>query len=185
MAGKTGIWTVEEALEHHDFSYLIAKFIGGFLPKDQVLTDWGCGKGSYLRYWHDVGFKYLFGIEGEHLPFFEFGNIDIYDLTTRMERAPIGNSVCLEVGEHIPKEFESVFIDNLVTNTKGKLIISWAIPGQAGIGHVNCQHNVYIVKEFEKRGMRLNIEDTLEIRQHVENRLHYFRDTLMIFDANV
>lgn len=181
MAGKTGIWTQEEALEHHDFSYRLAKFIGSYFPKNQPLIDFGCGKGTYLRYFHDIGFENLNGIEGEYLPFFEFGNITVADLTNKLECAPIGNSISIEVGEHIPKEYEKTFLNNLVNNTKDRLILSWAIPGQDGVGHVNCQHNFYIMEEMDKLGMGILVGDTMEIRKHIDNNMSYLRNTLMVF----
>lgn len=182
MPSSTGIWNIEEALEYHDFSYKLAKFIGDYLPKNKRINDWGCGKGTYLRYLHDRGFEDLHGVEGEYLPFSEFGNISKMDLTKEINGLKIGNSICLEVGEHIPKEYEATFMDNLARNTEHTLILSWAIPGQDGIGHVNCQHNIYIISEMSKRGMELFIDDTLEARQHVDNHTAYFRNSLLIFN---
>ena len=181
MAGETGVWSVEEALEHHDFSYKLAKHIGEYLPKKEPLIDWGCGRGTYLRYFHDIGFEQLHGVEGTDYPAFEFGNIAIQDLTKAIVKDPIGNSLCIEVGEHIPKEYEGVFMQNLVENTSGILILSWAIPGQDGIGHVNCQHNFYVMEEMDKLGMGILVGDTMEIRKHVDNNMSYLRNTLMVF----
>lgn len=184
MPTTTGIWSVEEALEHHDFSYKLAKFIGDFLPKDDVIIDWGCGRGTLLRYLHDRGFSSLHGVEGTNFPAFEFGNIAIQDLTQPIVKDTIGHSICLEVGEHIPKFYEIEFLKNLSLNTAcgSKLILSWAIPGQDGIGHVNCMHNIEVIELMNILGFNLDFKNTLEIRQHVDNHTAYFRNTLMIFD---
>lgn len=182
MAGKTGIWSVEEALEHHDFSYKLAKHIGNILPKNEPVIDFGCGRATLLRYLHDRGFEQLHGIEGTDFPAFEYGNIAVQDLTEPFIKDPIGNSICLEVGEHIEQEYADQFIKNIVENTSKRLILSWAIPGQSGIGHVNCKHNIWVIDRFEISGFKLDVEDTLEIRQHVDNHTAYFRDTLLIFD---
>jgi hypothetical protein len=182
MASKTGIWSVEEALEHHDFSYRLAKFIGDYFEKQDIITDFGCGRGTYLRYLHDRGYENLHGVEGEALPFFEFSDISVRDLTQPFQLDDIGHSICIEVGEHIPQEFADQFIKNIANNTSRKLIISWAIPGQDGIGHVNCKHNVWVIDRFEALGFKLDAEDTIEIRQHVDNNMSYLRNTLMIFN---
>ena len=61
-----------------------------------------------------------------------------------------------EVGEHIPKEGEAAFMDNLIKLAKphgGRIILTWAHPGQGGNGHVNCRPKPYIIKEMEKRGV--------------------------------
>lgn len=182
MPTETGIWSVEEAMEYHDFSYRLAKYIGDTLLKNETIIDWGCGRATLLRYLHDRGFTSLYGIEGTDFPAFEYGNVLVEDLTNPISRVSIGNSICLEVLEHIDKRYEQIVLDNIAGNTKGRLILSWAIPGQSGIGHVNCQHNVYVISEIEKRGFKLNLEETLEARQHVDNHTAYFRDTILIFD---
>ena len=178
---ETGIWSIEEASKYHDFSYRLAKFIGDYLPKSEPVIDFGCGRGSYLRYLHDRGFESLHGIEGEALPFFEFSNVAVQDLTKPFNKDPIGNSICLEVGEHIPSEYTGIFLDNLVQNTKDKLILSWAIPGQQGIGHVNCQPNSWVILQVCDRGMAFILEDTMEVRKEIEGHYEYFRNTLLIF----
>ena len=43
----------------------------------------------------------------------------------------------LEVGEHLPKEFEDIFINNLDNNNNYGIVLSWAIKGQGGYGHYN------------------------------------------------
>lgn len=178
---ETGIWDLAEATEHHAFSYKLAKFIGEYLPKEKMLIDFGCGSGTYLRYFHDIGFKLLHGVEGMELPF-EFGGVAVQDLSKSIIKDPIGNSLCLEVGEHIPSQYEHIFLDNICNNTNGKLILSWAIPSQDGVGHVNCRDNQWVVDEVCSRGFTANLVDTIEIRKHVDNHTAYFKDTLMIFD---
>jgi len=43
--------------------------------------------------------------------------------------------LCVEVAEHIPPEYEGIFLDNLQIARRG-LILSWAPPGTEGEGHV-------------------------------------------------
>lgn len=182
MPTETGIYTLEEATHGHDFSYRLAQYIGEYLPKNEPVIDAGCGPATYLRYLHDIGFKKLIGIEGTKQNF-EFGNILQWDLTEKTKYLSPGNVICLEVGEHIPGQFIHTFIDNIASyvSTGGKLILSWAIPGQDGIGHVSCMHNISVVNEFQTRGFTLLMQDSLNARYIIENRLSYFRNTLMIF----
>ena len=58
----------------------------------------------------------------------------------------------LEVGEHIPKEYEDIFINNLHNNNNKGIILSWAILGQGGFGHVNEQNNDYIKSKMSNLG---------------------------------
>jgi len=183
MPLENGIWTEDEAAIHHDFSYCLAKWIGEYLPKNQRLADIGCGPAWYLRYFHDIGFESLIGFEGTKQNF-AFGDVTIADLTKPLPpyKGEGHNVICLEVGEHIPEYGLQTFIDNLAMVTGiGKLILSWAVPEQDGIGHVSCRHNIWVIDQMEKRGFKLLVDDTLTIRTVVENRFSYFRNTLMIF----
>lgn len=184
MASSTGYWDDKEALEQHDFSYELARWIGEYLPKGEPIIDMGCGRGAYLRYLHDIGFTTLFGLEGEVYPFNYFGNVEQQDLSILFDKNPKGNTLFLEVGEHIPIEFENIVLDNVCNNTAGKLIISWAIPNQGGYLHVNCKHNIWVIEEIEKRGFKVLLKESMEARSRVEERVSYFRNTILIFQRN-
>lgn len=45
----------------------------------------------------------------------------------------------LEVGEHIPKASEAAFVNNLHRHNRRGMVLSWAIPTQGGLGHVNAK----------------------------------------------
>ena len=38
----------------------------------------------------------------------------------------------LEVGEHIPADYEAIFLDNLARHAKEGVLLSWARPNQGG-----------------------------------------------------
>ena len=73
----------------------------------------------------------------------------------------------LEVGEHIPKEFESAFIQNLTRNAKKGIIISWAIKGQGGYGHFNEQNNKYIKNLLYKFGFINDLKTEKKLRKNL------------------
>jgi hypothetical protein len=85
----------------------------------------------------------------------------------------------LEVGEHIPKDYEQVFLDNLVKHSNKFIILSWAIPNQIGDGHVNCQPNDYIINELDKRGFTFNPIESQKVRE--KNVIWWFKNTFMVF----
>ncbi len=183
MPSETGIWGEEEAKSGHDFSYKLARFIGDYFPKDTRFIDLGCGPAEYLRYLHDRGFSNLYGIEGTSSISFEFGNVDVTDLTKEINIDTKGNVMCLEVGEHIPEQFLEQFLDNIANavNENDKLLLSWAIPGQDGIGHVSCRHNIWVINEMIKRKFSFLGDDSLKARSVIEDRLSYFRNTILVF----
>lgn len=85
----------------------------------------------------------------------------------------------LEVGEHIPPEKESIFLDNLAGHALYGIILSWAIPGQDGSGHVNLHENDYIVGEMKKRGFEINWELSDMLRE--TSWWPWFKNTIMVF----
>lgn len=184
MPTKTGIWVQGEANEHHAFSYRLAQFIGSYFPKDKQVIDIGCGTGAYLRYLEDVGFKSVIGVEGYRLNNFETKSIIIHDLSTPFVAPNKGNVVCLEVGEHIPKEYEDIVMGNICRSCMdaGKIVMSWALPYQEGIGHVNCRGNKHIIDKIERNGFVFLKHETEQARGVIEGHCAYFRHTIMIFE---
>lgn len=184
MPTDTGIWEADEAEQYHAFDYYLAKFIGQYLPKNKTIIDFGCGLGSYLKYLNDIGFAKLLGCEGTKLSNTEFTNVFVCDLTRDVNLSADANVICLEVGEHIPEDYLDIFLDNITRPvSKGnKIIISWAVPGQDGIGHVSCRDNAWVIGQLTKRGLRYIFNDSERIRQHISNHCAYFRDTILIFE---
>ena len=88
--------------------------------------------------------------------------------------------VSIEVGEHIPKTGESAFISNLVAMSGHGVIISWAVPGQGGHGHVNEQSNEYVISKFHKLGFSYDTSMSLAARDAVRKHA-WLRNTLMVF----
>ncbi len=60
--------------------------------------------------------------------------------------------VSVEVGEHIPVEFESIYFDNLVRHAIEGIIMSWAKIGQGGHSHINNRDFPYVKSQMEARG---------------------------------
>lgn len=179
MITNTGIWSKDESYAHI-FSFKVAQWIGRYLSKKEPILDFGCGIGTYLSYFQSIGFQDLTGVEGSEIDFEH--PVLIKDLTIPFNLNKKGNVICLEVWEHIPLEFEDILIENIKTHCKGKLILSVALKGQDGLGHVNCQNNEYVIEKLESHGFKFNAEDTLKIRRSPENFVAYFRETLMVYD---
>ena len=84
---------------------------------------------------------------------------DLVDRQSLLEVDDPGRTVlCIEVAEHLPESDAWLVIDSVWRNCLpgGLVIWSAAQPGQAGVGHVNCQIPAYwreraIVKGFEIR----------------------------------
>lgn len=186
---KTGVWTPEEAKEQHKFSETLAKIISkNFIGR---IWDVGCGNGAYVNFLNKNESISCIGIDGTD---FKNGNL-VHDLTTHISQAtfivsmfkditlPKGCVMCLEVAEHIPKEFESVFLDNIDTLCEDYLILSWATVGQGGFGHVNEQDRDYVLRTMNARGYKLMNDATNSIREAMKgDPCWWFTNSLYIFE---
>ncbi len=181
MPAETGYWNEEEII-FHDYSFPLARWIAKFFDKKKQVVDFGAGEGFYSGYLQDLGFKVI-PIEGNKNTIINAYNAIERDLTREVKIKGY-NSICLEVGEHIPAEYEQVFINNIANNTKDKLVLSWAVPEQDGYFHVNCKENYWVIDEFEKRGFKYLPVGTESIRSVIEERRKYFRNTLLVFEKH-
>ncbi len=182
---NTGFWNGDTAHNHHVHSENLSQWIYDFCLENKILsvTDFGCGLGEYLLKLSPI-VAGLIGVEGSIPKSAKFNRIIEFDLTTNLKEEFALSSdlaISLEVGEHIPVEYMDVYLDNITYHCEKYLITSWAVRGQAGFGHVNCLDNTEIIPEFEKRGFELLEKETKEARSVIEDKAHWFRNTLFIF----
>ena len=104
-----------------------------------------------------------------------------YNLAYPLPDLEKGIVISLEVGAHIPSTYQDVFIDNITTICNSYLILSWAVPGQPGIGHVNCLSNETIIKLITDKGFKYLEDISNQSREELVGNCWYFKDTLMVF----
>ena len=176
-----GIWD-DEKPDDHFFDEKLSKSILSFFKSEntKTLVDLGCGDGKYTRFFNENNIETQ-GYDGNpHTPSITDGLCKVLDLSTPHILNPRYDWVLsLEVGEHIPKKFESIYIDNLVNNCKFGLILSWAVVGQAGTGHVNCQNNDYVVERLHETGLK-HVEE-LGAQFRADAQISWFKNTIMVF----
>lgn len=181
-----GIWDQFTADKYHQSSPKLAQHIAAILRPHQnkSVIDFGCGNGFYCAELQKEGFACL-GVEGFPLNNFLHNEIEIHDLTKPVDLSMRGHVISLEVGEHLQKDAEQTFLDTLALHCDGAMVLSWALPGQPGIGHINCQPQEYIIDQISKRGFSFLPAMTIEARNHVDDNCDWFRRTLMIFRRRV
>lgn len=181
---ERGYWLTDTAKGHAHDAPLRDSFIKWF--KEQGINsvlDLGCGPGYYT-----IGFKQAQldcdGYDGNpNTPQLTKNHCKVLDLTLPIELEKQYDCVLsLEVGEHIPKEFETTFLDNIIKNCKDWLIISWAVPGQHGTGHVNCQTNEYI--ESQLLAKNFTRVQSVECIFRETAKCGWFKNTIMVFRKN-
>ena len=180
---ETGIWSIEVAKKRHRFDPELANGIIKLYHGTKSIADVGCGNGSYCRFFKEAGVSIVHGYEGtpniSSLGIYD--DIMVLDLTKiRYVNIKYETVISIEVGEHIPKEHEQVFIDNVCQFVNKDLVLSWAIPGQGGKGHFNEQPNDYVISEFVKRGLVFDEKRSKDLRKY--SSLKWFRNTILVFE---
>jgi cyclopropane fatty-acyl-phospholipid synthase-like methyltransferase len=178
---ERGYWLSTRETDKHVFDKrLMAGLILMFKDVDNII-DIGCGNGSYTKAFIEQGFDCI-GYDGSPLTEeISNGLCHIKDFSNLVDIGKFELVLCLEVGEHIPKEYEQIFLDNVANASKKHICLSWALlhPRQWGTGHYNCQDNDYIINEMDKRGFRYDPVATGLIREIA--KLSYLKKTIMIF----
>lgn len=62
--------------------------------------------------------------------------------------------LCLETAEHLPEWAADTLVDSIVRHAD-TVVFSAAVPGQEGIGHINCQPHQYWHDKFAERGYQM------------------------------
>jgi hypothetical protein len=107
------------------------------------------------------------------------GRCGVIDLSQPINLCKHDWVMSLEVGEHIPREYEDIFINNLDSGNKMGIVLSWAVEGQGGTSHVNNQNNSYIRTKFSVKGYTSDFEAENTLRGMAS--LVWFKNTIMVF----
>ena len=136
-----------------------AKIIIPFLLKNinvNSVLDIGMGIGTWLKVFQDNEISEILGVDGDYVDKNLFlineKKFKSHDLRTELNlHKKFDLVVSLEVIEHIPKEFEDIFIKTLI-NHGDTILFSAAIPGQGGQNHHNEQWQSYWINKFKNYG---------------------------------
>jgi cyclopropane fatty-acyl-phospholipid synthase-like methyltransferase len=170
----------------HTVDYELAWGLWEFFlfKKANTILDMGCGNGGYTKYLQNCGFSVL-GVDGNPETKLFGYDLLVADLTIKRWFGNFDWVLSLEVGEHIPKIFESNFIDNLDTNNTKGIILSWSIPEFGGDGHVNSKTNQEVIDLITKRGYIFNEIATRQLRSSCAKYPQagwWFSQTIMVFE---
>jgi len=177
-----GYWIMED--KRYTFDKYLAREVGNFAIRNLVfdIIDVGCGNGAYTLFLRKYGIN-CYGYDGN--PFTGeitnsmCGIMDFSEPVTDI--SPFDMVLCLEVAEHIPEEKEDVFINNIVSLSNRFIIISWAVEGQGGVGHVNCRNNDYVIEKMMIHNYKFKEEESSALR--LSSRVSWFKNTLMVFES--
>lgn len=182
MIHENGYWIGQEVKSQHLFDPKLCKSLITFFKNEKCknLADFGCGMGTYVNAFmkNDIN---TIGYDGNpNTPELTSNTCKVLDFSVPIKFDNQFDWVMsLEVGEHLPKQFEETFINNLHVNNVRGIVLSWAIVGQGGDGHVNCQNNDYIKSIFHKLNYINDIDAENMLRKN--SSLSWFKNTIMVF----
>ncbi len=156
-----------------------------FAPSSVI--DVGCGVGTWLRAFADLGFTQLLGIDGPHvepaslqLPTAQFRSHDLRLPLPDLGRFDVAMS--LEVAEHLPAQVAAGFVAGL-TRMAPIVVFSAAIPGQGGTDHINLQWPEYWQALFQGHGY-VQLDPLRPLLWHDERVEWFYRQNLFVYVAD-
>lgn len=160
---STGYYSDRQASRRRDrkIDTNFARAVIDLVGPDASITDLGASVGNYVNFWRANGLGAI-GYDGTPSIVQLSGGVVLNVDLAKNDRILSCADWCvsLEVGEHIPEEFESAFLKNIVDCSRVGAIVSWAKPGQRGSGHVNCRSRRYLRRKFADRGLQYSGDET-------------------------
>jgi SAM-dependent methyltransferase len=124
------------------------------LLQPRSVIDVGCGRGTWLSVFKELGIEDFLGIDGDwvdtdalDIPQQRFRSSDLAE-PMRLDRM-FDLVVSVEVAEHLPRECAGVFVQSL-TRLGPAVLFSAGIPYQGGTDHVNEQWPDYWAMLFRE-----------------------------------
>lgn len=146
---------------------IVEEDYSNFIPivYNQSVLDLGCGHGTLIKHLFPHCSK-VTGYDGyPGTPELTNGLGHVADLSQRQNFGMYDWVFSIEVGEHIPKQFEKNFLHNLTSHAKTGIILSWAEEEQDGIGHVNCRSQEYLQRELYKLKFLHDVNKSWRLRR--------------------
>lgn len=192
---ETGIWEAQDlnGRPNGGLNQCLADRLSHLMDEMNLtsVTDLGAGSGAYSMYLkHRLKRDNVQCCDGNPaIVDTSYGLCSVCDLTTpQRDTKPSDLVFSLEVAEHIPQDKEMSLLNNIQSRSTQLLVLSWAIPGQVGNGHVNCRSNEYVIQKMEEagfaycKGMTASIRDTVSSPTCIwQWNSKMFRNSLMAF----
>jgi len=175
-----------------EFGYWLDQKFGNFdetlfrklvvLFKGSSVIDCGCASGRYVRAFRKRNIVCV-GYDGNpHTENYEYCHtVNLAQLADLMVADWV---LSLETGEHIPAQYEDIFLENLHKHNRKGIVLTWARVGQGGRGHVNERPVYYVRNKVEKLGYFSDFKWQRILRESVSlswlKRIMVFRRALLV-----
>lgn len=185
-AGPTGGFCMAEAdaarpLEHFRRASFMNSCINPFFARGlshlfgatSRVADVGAGVGGYGMFMRLLNPKSppVVSLDGaENIEAWSGGRVGFFDVSTAADVQgiqPVDWVLSVEMAEHVPRSLEAAVVANLHwLNTKG-IVLTWALPGQPGSGHINGRSNRYVHSLLHQLGYTRDTSEEAKLRRTV------------------
>ncbi len=132
------------------------------------VLDVGCGEGWSTKYFRDLGLRAL-GVDGCQQAIdrtVATGHVALHDFCSAPFTTDAGWDLIwsCEFLEHVDRQYVPNILATF-SQAKKAVVVTHALPGQAGHHHVNCQPATYWIEWIEALGFRCAIGESIRARQ--------------------
>lgn len=163
----------------------LAEYIRTYI-RPSFFIDFGCSTGIYVNEVKKqlpdikvVGFEF----SKEAVDNAVCADVIRFDLTQPLSLNFSQNTLglCLEVLEHIDDSQWKPVLENITRNCN-RVIFSAAIPGQGGVGHINCRPKIDWVKRFYELGWVVDLDASIHLLEFIKQGYHlgWFTQNAMV-----
>ena len=147
------------------------------------VVDLGCGQGSWLAEFSELGVKRITGVDGDwaipslQIPAEHFVAADVSQPVNLPEKYDM--ALCLECAHYLPNGAGEILVNSLV-NLAPVVLLSAGVPFQSGTTGTNDQWPEYWKDLFERKGYVL-IDCIRQTFWENEQVTYYYRQNSFIF----
>jgi SAM-dependent methyltransferase len=134
--------------------------------------DIGCGQGLLLEPLLGEHGKDSYGVEGSPAALeFALPHVRQRLRIATLQELKIDRQYdlvsCVEVLEHVPEGEADRMVALLTRAARRFIYFSAAIPGQSGVGHINCQPTLFWLLAFDRQGWQLDLPRSGRLRERI------------------
>jgi len=146
------------------------------------MLDVGCGFGGQVKLAESLGWE-SYGVDGDWTVLPKESNFHLNDYTKGSPTLTYEVDLiwCVEFLEHVEEKYMDNYMSTFQDSKAKYLIVTHAVPGQAGHHHVNCQEEDYWLDAFKRYGFEYDETLTKQIREESTMKKPFVARTGLVF----
>ena len=146
------------------------------------MLDVGCGFGCQVKLAESLGWE-SYGVDGDWTVLPKESNFHLNDYTKGSPTLTyeVDLILCVEFLEHVEEKYMDNYMSTFQDSKAKYLIVTHAVPGQAGHHHVNCQEEDYWLDAFKRYGFEYDETLTKQIREESTMKKPFVARTGLVF----